>query len=72
MLLAWATAVAALLLAYLYGRLHYKRFQQYAKFPQMPTSLLLGHLKYVDQFIRSGKPSGHPGKIPHLTTTQWA
>ncbi|KAI0896091.1 cytochrome P450 [Annulohypoxylon nitens] len=50
----------ALLGSYLYGRLHYKRFRQYVFFPQMPTSLILGHLKHVDFFIRAGKPNGHP------------
>ncbi|KAL1848924.1 hypothetical protein Daus18300_013433 [Diaporthe australafricana] len=55
-----AVAAVALLLTYLYGRPRYKRFKQYAKFPQMPTTLLLGHLKHVDHFIRSGKQNGHP------------
>ncbi|KAI1446943.1 cytochrome P450 [Annulohypoxylon stygium] len=50
----------ALLGSYLYGSLHHKRFRQYAFFPQMPTSLILGHLKHVDFFIRTGKPNGHP------------
>lgn len=59
-------AAAVLLGTYLYSQLHYKRFKQYAQFPQLPTSLLFGHLKYLDQFIRSGKLNGHPGTCPDL------
>ncbi|RWA13335.1 hypothetical protein EKO27_g1792 [Xylaria grammica] len=53
-------SAAALLIAYFYATLRYKRFSQYAHFPQMPTSLVLGHLKTMDSFIRAGKPNGHP------------
>lgn len=54
-------AAAVLLVTYVYSQLRYKRFKQFAQFPQLPTSLMLGHLKYVDQFIRQGKLNGHPG-----------
>jgi hypothetical protein len=61
MLLPLAVAAIVLLGSFLYGALRYKRFKQYAMFPQMPTSLVLGHLKTFDRFIRTGKPNGHPG-----------
>jgi hypothetical protein len=63
MFLPLVVAVTALLVGYLYRKLRYKRFQQYAAFPQMPTSLILGHLKTVDDYIRKGKPNAHPGKL---------
>lgn len=30
-------------------------------FPQLPPSVLLGHLKVMDSFIRAGGPDSHPG-----------
>ncbi|KAI3328552.1 cytochrome P450 [Ustulina deusta] len=60
MLLPLVFGAAALLLSYCYARLRYKRFSQYAHLPQMPTTLILGHLKTMDSFIRGGKPNGHP------------
>ncbi|KAK0718048.1 cytochrome P450 [Lasiosphaeria miniovina] len=59
MLVPLLAAAAALLLAVLYRRLHYMRFQQYAHFPQHAPSLLLGHLGVVDAFIRKEPPRGH-------------
>ncbi|KAI1825848.1 cytochrome P450 [Xylaria intraflava] len=53
-------SATALLISYFYAKLYYKRFRQYANFPQMPTSLILGHLKIMDHFIRTSKPNGHP------------
>lgn len=64
-------AAAILIGTYLYSQLRHKRFKQYAQFPQLPTSLLLGHLKYVDQFIRSGKLNGHPGTCSKVQTGRW-
>lgn len=64
-------AAAVLIGTYLYSQLHYKRFKQYSQFPQLPSSLLLGHLKYLDQFIRSGKVNGHPGTCSDLTSGKW-
>ncbi|KAK3368848.1 cytochrome P450 [Lasiosphaeria ovina] len=59
MLAQLLAAAAALLLAVLYRKLHYARFQQYAHFPQHAPSLLLGHLGVVDAFIRKEPPRGH-------------
>jgi hypothetical protein len=66
MLLPLAAAAIALLGAYLYRKLRYTRLEQYAFFPQMPPSLILGHLRIMDEFIRGGKPNGHPGKLEYL------
>ncbi|KAI0540097.1 cytochrome P450 [Xylaria digitata] len=65
MLLPLVFGAAALLLSYCYARLRYKRFSQYAHLPQMPTTLILGHLKTMDSFIRRGKPNCHPDLAFH-------
>ncbi|KAI0512990.1 cytochrome P450 [Xylaria bambusicola] len=44
---------------YLYITLRYKRFSQYAHIPQFPSSLLLGHLKTMDEYIRRIPADGH-------------
>lgn len=63
MLLLLVASATALLIIYCYTKLRYKRFRQYADFPQMPSSLILGHLKIMTRFIRTGKPNGHPGRF---------
>ncbi|KAI1741307.1 cytochrome P450 [Xylaria scruposa] len=60
MLLPLIISAAALLVSYCYVKLRYKRFNQYADLPQLPSTLILGHLKVMDHFIRMGKPNGHP------------
>ncbi|KAI0437132.1 cytochrome P450 [Xylaria telfairii] len=50
----------ALLLSYCYAKLRYKRFNQYAYFPQLPTTLVQGHLRTMNEFLRGGNPKGHP------------
>jgi hypothetical protein len=53
---------AATLLAYLYNRLHDARFKKHAKFPQLPRTLLLGHLKAFGEAITQNGPTDrHPG-----------
>lgn len=42
-------ALPALIL-YLYSALNYRRFKQYAHFPQLKPSLAWGHLKAIDDF----------------------
>ncbi|KAK5636947.1 hypothetical protein RRF57_012659 [Xylaria bambusicola] len=49
---------------YLYITLRYKRFSQYAHLPQLPPSLLLGHLKTMDEYIRRNPADAHTGIIP--------
>ncbi|KAI1410686.1 cytochrome P450 [Hypoxylon sp. FL1857] len=60
MLLPLVVAAIALLGSYLYNTLRYERLKRYAIFPQLPASLILGHLKTIDDFIRAGKKNGHP------------
>lgn len=54
-------AATALLITYLYNRVQYKRFKQHAKLPQLPPSLLFGHLKTLDELIKRGAADRHPG-----------
>ncbi|KAH8879322.1 cytochrome P450 [Thozetella sp. PMI_491] len=56
-------AAAALLASYLYSRLRYIRFKQYAYIPQLPSNLLLGHLKVFGEFLQRGRPDRHPDAI---------
>ncbi|KID95371.1 Cytochrome P450, partial [Metarhizium majus ARSEF 297] len=58
-----AVLVASVLLAgaYLYNKLHYRRFRQNSHIPQLPPSLLWGHLLLFDKFTKKGIPDRHPG-----------
>ncbi|KAL4950111.1 cytochrome P450 monooxygenase [Aspergillus filifer] len=56
MLLILVLAAGILTLIYLCRLIWYKRFIQYAKFPQLPSSLLLGHLKIYNDISQSGPP----------------
>ncbi|KAI1264041.1 cytochrome P450 [Xylariaceae sp. FL1019] len=56
-------ASLAVLGTYLLVKLRYKRFTQYAHLPQLPPSLLLGHLKTMDEYIRRGRADRHPDMI---------
>lgn len=60
-------ATFVVFLSWIYTTVRRKR-SRFRNFPQLPSSLLLGHLKAFDQAIRGGIPDRHPGKI-HLTTT---
>lgn len=59
-----AIAVAGLLVTgtYLYSKLYYRRFKQNAHIPQLPSSLLWGHLLVFDEFTKRGIPDRHPGE----------
>ncbi|KAI2615687.1 hypothetical protein GGR54DRAFT_649889 [Hypoxylon sp. NC1633] len=50
-------AALSLLAAYLYNKLRYKRFQQYAHISQLPPSLLLDHLNV---FVQMNNDLGRP------------
>ncbi|KAI1346032.1 cytochrome P450 [Xylaria sp. FL0043] len=63
MLLLFLIAGATVLASYFYTRLRYLRFAQYAHIPQLPPSLLLGHLKAFGEFTQRGIPDRHPDKI---------
>lgn len=56
-------AALALLVPYLYRRIRFKRLQQYAEFPQLPPSLVLGHLQTVDEFVKRSPKGAHPGRV---------
>ncbi|OTA63681.1 cytochrome P450 [Hypoxylon sp. EC38] len=56
-------AALLLLAAYLYNKLRYKRFQQYAGIPQLPPSLLLGHLKFMGDYLAQGPADRHPDSV---------
>ncbi|KAH8901259.1 cytochrome P450 [Thozetella sp. PMI_491] len=59
-MLAPLVAVACALVAvYLFRALQYKRFKQYGNFPQLPPSLLWGHLQTVDEYGRRIPPKAH-------------
>ncbi|KAK6196519.1 hypothetical protein LQW54_011459 [Pestalotiopsis sp. IQ-011] len=53
-------AAIALLTTWLYNKLRYKRMVQHAKIPQLPSSLVLGHLKILDKLIKRGPADRHP------------
>ncbi|KAI0109157.1 cytochrome P450 [Nemania sp. FL0031] len=48
---------------YLYLKLRQKRFRQYASLPQLPPTLLFGHLKTMNEYIRRGEADCHPDVI---------
>ncbi|KAK2591231.1 hypothetical protein QQS21_011073 [Conoideocrella luteorostrata] len=60
-----AMLLASLLLAgaYLYSKLYYLRITQNAHIPQLPSSLLWGHLLLFDKFTKQGVVDRHPDAI---------
>lgn len=54
-------AAVALLVPYLYRTIRFKRLKQFARFPQLPPSAVLGHLGTVDEFVKRSAPGAHPG-----------
>ncbi|KAI1468961.1 cytochrome P450 [Daldinia caldariorum] len=63
MLKSLVFAAFSLLAAYLYNKLRYKRFRQYADIPQLPPSLLLGHLKLMGEYLARGPADRHPDSV---------
>ncbi|KAI9150502.1 putative sterigmatocystin biosynthesis P450 monooxygenase stcS [Paramyrothecium foliicola] len=55
--------VASLLVTYLYIGLRHKRFQQFAKFPQLTPSLVWGHVKKFQSISVGGNADRHPDVI---------
>ncbi|OTB07439.1 hypothetical protein M426DRAFT_20136 [Hypoxylon sp. CI-4A] len=57
--------IASLLVTatYLYIKLYSKRFKQNAHLPQLPPSLLWGHLRTFDDFTKRGIKDRHPDAI---------
>ncbi|KAH9909534.1 cytochrome P450 [Xylariomycetidae sp. FL2044] len=56
-------AVSTVVASYLYSRLRYGRYTQYAHIPQLPNHLLWGHLKAFGEFTSRGIPDRHTDKI---------
>lgn len=54
-------AAIPLLILFLVHKIRYSRTTQYADFPQLPRSLLWGHLKALNEVIKSSKPNLHIG-----------
>ncbi|KAI1122174.1 cytochrome P450 [Nemania abortiva] len=48
---------------YIYQKLYHKRFVRNAHIPQLPTSLVWGHLRLFDSFTKRGKRDRHPDLI---------
>ncbi|KAI1432946.1 cytochrome P450 [Xylaria sp. CBS 124048] len=63
MLIPLSLACFLVFATYLYVKLCHKRFSQYAHLPQLPPSLLLGHLKTMGQYMRHGAADRHPDMI---------
>lgn len=61
MITHFVLAFLAIVVSYAYSRLYYRRFRQFATIPQLPPSLLWGHLQAFDTFTRSGPKDRHPG-----------
>ncbi|KAI0425614.1 cytochrome P450 [Xylaria sp. FL1042] len=56
-------AGATLLASYLYFRLRYIRYSQYAHIPQLPNHLLWGHLKIFGELASRGIRDRHPDRV---------
>ncbi|KAM5377897.1 hypothetical protein ACJZ2D_004801 [Fusarium nematophilum] len=56
-------AAMSLLITYLFMKLHFKRFKQYAHIPQLPPSLIWGHMLVYDKFSKRGPKDQHPDLI---------
>lgn len=55
-------AVLALVATYLFTQLYHKRFKQFASLPQLPPSLVWGHMLVYDEFTKREAKDLHPGK----------
>lgn len=67
-MLLWIAALTLLapIAIYLIDRARFVRFRQYAHLPQLPSSLLWGHLKALDGVMREGDRRRHIGMIRTL------
>lgn len=55
-LLSLLATALALLVPYLHSKLRFRRFKEHTSIPRLPSGLLLGHLKHINDFIRRGSP----------------
>jgi hypothetical protein len=66
--IAFVTAIPLLAL-YLLERTRYLRLRQYARFPQLPPSLIWGHMKALDEVMGEGDRRRHIGTPARTPTT---
>jgi hypothetical protein len=59
--IAFLTGIPLLIL-YLVDRTRYLRLRQYGRFPQLPPSLVWGHMKALDEVMGQGDRRRHIGK----------
>lgn len=61
--MAWTLVVAIIpiLLLYLWKKVSYHRKKEYAWLPQLPPSLLWGHLSTLDKLLKASRPNIHIG-----------
>lgn len=64
MLVTILIAAIPLLALLLFHKIRYYRTKQYADIPQLQPSLLWGHLKALNELVKSNKPNLHVGKLP--------
>lgn len=58
--------IVPILLFYLWKKATYYRTKQYAGFPQLPPSLLWGHLSTLDKLLKTNRPNIHIGRVRHI------
>ncbi|KAI2471378.1 cytochrome P450 [Annulohypoxylon bovei var. microspora] len=59
MLVPLLIAATVLVISFAYSRLRYIRFRQYTDYPQLPNTLVFGHLKVYGDFAKRNKPNAH-------------
>lgn len=52
-------AISLALLTYAYSKLRYARLQKWAHLPQLPPSLVWGHLRVFGEYVKRQKPGAH-------------
>lgn len=58
--------IVPILLFYLWKKVTYYRTKQYAGFPQLPPSLLWGHLSTLGKLVKTNRPNIHIGLVRHI------
>ncbi|RSL74284.1 hypothetical protein CEP53_000392 [Fusarium sp. AF-6] len=59
----FAIAALSLLITYLFTKLRFKRFKQYAHLPQLSPSLIWGHMLVYDEISKHAQRDRHPDLI---------
>lgn len=63
MLGPFVIAASTLLVTYLCVKLRYKRLTQYGHLPQLPPSVVWGHMLAYDEYSKRGEADRHPDLI---------